>query len=166
MITETMQKVADMWKADYAEEWLAEIMSARGKEPMNKQKTIIEETPRILVVDDDEALLFAFKRIFRDMDIVIDSSDSIDETKILVARHQYSLVITDLRFNDVHPEGGLEIIRHVKTHCPTTRTVLWTAYGNPEMEERIDDVAPDFHLKKPVPSERIRDIMRDIGVLV
>ncbi len=166
MITETMQKVADMWKADYAEEWLAELIAARGKETMNKQKTIIQDVPRILVVDDDEALLFAFKRIFRDVDVAIDSADTIEETKALISHQTYSLVITDLRFNDVNPEGGLDIIRHIKHHCPDTRTVLWTAYGNPEMEERIEEVGPDFHLKKPVPSERIRDIMRDIGVLV
>jgi DNA-binding NtrC family response regulator len=119
---------------------------------------------KVLIVDDDEALLFAFKRIFRASNVVVYSADSVERAIELVAQEEFALVITDLRFSDEHPEGGLEVIRYIKEHSPKTITVLWTAYGVNEDAGHLRESGVDYHLKKPVPSDTIRDIMQQVGV--
>jgi hypothetical protein len=59
----------------------------------------------------------------------------------------------------------VEIIKFIREQCPGTKTVLWTAYGNSEIEEEIEQAHPDYYLKKPVPSEKIRHIMNEIGLI-
>jgi DNA-binding NtrC family response regulator len=118
---------------------------------------------RILVVDDDEALLFAFKRIFRHSEVLIDTADTVDTAVELIDRYEYEIVITDLRFREVCPRGGYDVIRYVQEKRPLTKTVLWTAFGKDEAEVQHDECKPDFYLKKPVPSERIRTLIERIG---
>jgi DNA-binding NtrC family response regulator len=131
----------------------------------------LDETPdsagtkKILIVDDDEALLFAFRKIFRDTNVLIDSAATVQEAKVLVSRNKYALVIADLRLAEADHEGGLEVIRHAKETSPRSVTVLWTAFSGEEVEDKIVGAAPDHLLRKPVPSEKIRLIMEEIGLL-
>jgi two-component system response regulator PilR (NtrC family) len=122
-------------------------------------------TKKILIVDDDEALLFAFRKIFRDTKVLIDSAATVDDAKALVSKNTYALVIADLRLAEADHEGGLEVIRYAKEASPRSVTVLWTAFSGEEIEDKIVGVAPDHLLRKPVPSEKIRLIMEEIGLL-
>ena len=120
---------------------------------------------KILIIDDDETLLFAFNKIFQHSNYDIDCSDSVDAAKGMIKKTDYLLVITDLKFAESNPEGGYDIIRYVKEYSPSTYTILLTAYETTDGERKNQKAQPDFFLKKPVKSETIKDIMRGIGVL-
>ncbi|MBD3320010.1 MAG: response regulator [Chitinivibrionales bacterium] len=125
----------------------------------------MSKSKRILIADDDEALLFAFQRLFNDADIAIDAAESVDHARQLIDNHPYALVISDLRFGDDGDETGAEIIRHARKKSPQTKTILWTAYGNDTVEKSLKEVRPDQVLTKPVPSETIRDILKEMDLL-
>ncbi len=135
------------------------------KEGVNIAMKSNTKQKEVLIVDDDEALLFAFRKIFRAEQIKIDSAASVNEAVSLIDKNDYALVISDLFFDEMHPEGGLEVIGYTKERRPDCRTAIWTAYTSPEMDERIGELSPNYHLKKPVPSERIRVIMDEIGLI-
>ncbi len=135
------------------------------KEGVNIAMNSGVEKKEVLIVDDDEALLFAFRKIFRAEKVKIDSAASVNEAVSLIDKNDYALVISDLFFDETHPEGGLEVIGYTKKRRPQCATAIWTAYTSPEMDESIGSLSPDYHLKKPVPSERIRVIMKKIGLI-
>jgi len=135
------------------------------KEGVNIAMKSNAKQKEVLIVDDDEALLFAFRKIFRAEQIKIDSAASVHEAVSLIDKNDYALVISDLFFDETHPQGGLEVIGYTKERRPDCTTAIWTAYTSPEMDERIGALSPNYHLKKPVPSERIRVIMDEIGLI-
>jgi DNA-binding NtrC family response regulator len=117
---------------------------------------------RILIVDDDAALLFAFNKIFRNAGYEVDSADTIDEAKKLIDMHPYQVIITDLKFDANNQTGGYEIIKYVKHKAPETITVLLTAFEAEDLSPGA--IKPDFYLKKPVKFETISEIIHQIGI--
>jgi two-component system response regulator PilR (NtrC family) len=120
---------------------------------------------RLLIADDDETLLFAFRKLFRNEDIQIDSASSVEEAKELIKNNHYDLVLSDLRFVN-HTEGdGYEILSFVKQCDPETVTILWTAFCASLSKKRLEKYLVDYHFCKPIPLEEIRQVMVHIGLL-
>ncbi|MBD3346676.1 MAG: response regulator [Chitinivibrionales bacterium] len=120
---------------------------------------------RILIADDDEALLFAFQRLFSGSEFRIDAAESVAHARKLIEKHPYALVISDLQFGDEGGETGADIIAYALRFNPDTKTILWTAYGDATIKKSLSNVKPDRVLSKPVPSEIIRDMMKEMGLL-
>lgn len=104
---------------------------------------------RLLVVDDEENILFAMSRYFLAKGYEVDSAREAEEALALLANAPYGAVIADLRLTGVHGAEGLEVISYVREHCPWTRTILLTAYGSPELEVEARSRGADAVLRKP-----------------
>ena len=119
----------------------------------------------ILIADDDDALLFAFKRIFRDEGVTIHAAGTIEGAQRVLDNYPIELVIVDLWFSDTHPEGGFEIIRYAREKTPGIKTVLWTAFSESDFHDHTGSMGIDYILNKPVPSDEIRRILQKTGIL-
>lgn len=120
---------------------------------------------RLLIADDDETLLFAFRKLFRNEDIQIDSASSVLEAKELIKNNHYDLVLSDLRFINNTEGDGYEILSFVKQCDPETVTILWTAFCAALSNKRLEKYQVDYHFCKPIPLEEIRQVMVQIGLL-
>ena len=118
------------------------------------------DQPRILVIDDDEAVLFAFSRIFRTSGVAIDTATTVADAKALIDSTRYALVLTDLRLEAGSPIGGIDIIGPTREHSPGTATVLWTAYDGETGARNFSEA--DYVLTKPAPSEKIMEILNRV----
>lgn len=107
--------------------------------------------PRLLIVDDEESIVFAMTRYFTARGFNVDAARELEEAQALLVNFQYAAVIADLRLTGVHGAEGLDIIDHVRQHCPATRTILLTAYGSPELEDEARARGVDAVLRKPKP---------------
>ncbi len=105
---------------------------------------------RLLIVDDEITILMAFKKLFEGTEMMIDIANNKEDALKLLGMHSYDVVITDLRLTNDLPEGGLDIIRFVKDHYPTTQTILITAYGNEEIRRKTSELSGTLYLEKPV----------------
>jgi DNA-binding NtrC family response regulator len=105
----------------------------------------------MLIVDDEESIIFAMGRYFRARGFEVDCAREIEEAQALVANVRYSIVIADLRLTGVHGAEGLEIIGYIREHCPSTKTILLTAYGSPELEAEAQSRGVDAVIRKPKP---------------
>ena len=77
----------------------------------------------ILVVDDDELILFALAKILRDRAIeVITASTGIEAIKKL-SYCTYELCLLDIHLPDM---SGLELMKVVREMCPETRIIIMT----------------------------------------
>lgn len=106
---------------------------------------------RLLVVDDEDAIVFAMKRYFRARGFEVDTARELDEARQLLSSTRYAAAIIDLRLTGVHGAEGLEILAFVEEHCPETRTLLLTAYGSPDVTREARARGADVVLSKPQP---------------
>jgi DNA-binding response OmpR family regulator len=117
-------------------------------------------TPTLLIVDDEDAILFAMREYFMIRGYRVDCARGLDETATLLSRHPYSAVIADLRLGGSHGTEGLEIVDQVRARSRGTRVILLTAYGSPEIEREARRRGVDAFLHKPRPLPELAGIVR------
>jgi FixJ family two-component response regulator len=71
---------------------------------------------------------------------------------------RYDVLITDLRLGGI---DGLDVAGIVRIAAPTTRVVLITAYGSPEVEARARACGVFRLLSKPVEGQLIADVVKE-----
>lgn len=107
--------------------------------------------PRILIVDDEESIVFAMRRYFQLHGFDVDAARELEEAQALVANVRYAVVIADLRLTGVHGAEGLDLVAYVRERCPWTRTMLLTAHSSPDIEVAGRERGVDMVLRKPRP---------------
>lgn len=112
---------------------------------------------RLLIVDDEEAILFAMSDYLARSGYEVDRADSRAAAERLLASERYSLVILDLRLGVAEPLGGLDLLRRVRASLPEARTILLTAYGSAELEAELAATGATRLLSKPQPLARIAE---------
>ena len=104
----------------------------------------------VLIVDDEEAILFAFKDILSGPEVLVDTAQSIDEARSCMLRGKYNGAIIDLRLSGTDSAEGFELIRLAKQHNPHCIVLLLTAYAGPGTREEGFSRGADLFLEKPV----------------
>jgi DNA-binding response OmpR family regulator len=108
-------------------------------------------TKRILIIDDEQAILHAVARYFTRIGFEVDCACELEEAEALVAHCRYDLVIADLALSDRFGTEGLEIVRYIHHSSPRTRIVLLTGHGSPAVEREALRRGCDRMLYKPKP---------------
>jgi DNA-binding NtrC family response regulator len=119
---------------------------------------------RILIIDDEEAILFSYRMLFRGPLVKVDTCTSVEEALELVQVNDYHAVITDLRFGDSEDQGGLELLQYLREHRPATPVILATGYGNDEIKEKVLTLGVTAYFDKPVSVEEILACLNDLGI--
>ena len=120
---------------------------------------------RILLVDDETAVLFAYKKVLQREQFKVDAIDSKDGSFLLLKRNDYDVAILDLRLGGEFCEEGFELLQHIKGVHPETVVIMITAHGNQDVRERAYKLGADHYFEKPVSTNRIRKALVDSGVL-
>jgi DNA-binding response OmpR family regulator len=118
---------------------------------------------RLLVVDDEEPIVFAMSRYFAAQGFDVDSACVLEEAYALLDQARYAVVIADLRLTGLRGAEGLELLAYVHQHWAGTRTVLLTAYSSPEIESAARMRGADAVLRKPMPLPDLVQVV--LGIL-
>jgi DNA-binding response OmpR family regulator len=113
----------------------------------------------MLVVDDEETILFAMREYFAAKGFAVDCASEREEAEALITHRNYAVVIADLRLNWLDRVAGLDIIRLVRREAPGTRIALLTAFGSPEIEAEARSRGVDAILHKPQPLSEISRVV-------
>jgi DNA-binding NtrC family response regulator len=119
----------------------------------------------LLLVDDEPAILMAFKKLLQNSEISVDTAENIEYAKELLDERAYDAVIADLRLSGFAGEEGLEIIRYVKERHPETQIILITAYGNQDVMKNAYNLGAAFYFEKPVSANIIKKALNSLGVV-
>ncbi len=119
---------------------------------------------RILLVDDEAAILFGFKKLLQCDDVKVDTAETFETALNLLGAHEYQFVITDLKLSGSSGGSGFGIIRHVKTTSPNTQVILITGYGNQEIMEKAFSMGAAGYYEKPVSAHTLRDALKELGM--
>ncbi|MBN1470369.1 MAG: response regulator [Syntrophaceae bacterium] len=119
---------------------------------------------RILIVDDERAILLAYKKLLKSSTVDVDTAETIDDTEDLLKKNIYNAVIVDLRLTGVEGEEGLKIIKYVKEFCPQTNVILVTGYGSTAVMEKAYALGAAFYFEKPVSSEIMKIALKSLNI--
>ena len=114
---------------------------------------------RMLIVDDEESIASAIKRFFEFQGYRVDWARELEEAIALLENCPYQVVVSDLRLTAAHGAEGLEILSHVRRHCPSTLTVMLTAQGGTEIEAEARERGVNRFYRKPC---ALQDLSHDI----
>ena len=117
---------------------------------------------RILIVDDEGAILFSMKEYFTGRGFAVDCAQEMEEAEALLEAREYDAAIVDLRLTGTNCIEGLEIVECIKDHWPGTRIILLTAYGSPEIETEARIRGIDAFLQKPMPLSAVERIVYEV----
>lgn len=121
---------------------------------------------RILIVDDEEALLFSYRMLFRGPQIQVDTCTNIEKAFELVQAEDYHAIVTDLRFGDSENQGGLELLEYLRRNQPGIPVILATGYGNDEIKEKVLALDVAAYYDKPVAVTEILARLNGLGIPV
>ncbi len=108
---------------------------------------------RILVVDDDEFVCNSLKWLLADDGYDVETASDGKSALVVLSRHAFDLVLTDLMMPDV---DGLAVLREVKRVSPHTAVIILTGYGTLEAAmAALKEGAYDF-LTKPCDDGEMR----------
>jgi len=121
---------------------------------------------RILLVDDDSSILALLQRHASRLGFVGDIAANGKEAVTLLEKHSYPLVISDIMMPLM---DGMELLRHIKEHCPETDVLVVSAYGSQySFSDLIAAGASDF-ISKPFEADelqaKIQRILRERALL-
>ncbi len=85
---------------------------------------------RVLVIDDEEAVVASVKRRLERDGYQIDTASSAAEgiAKIMDAQKKFDVIVTDMSMDD--PDSGLHVLHAAFTRDLFAEVIVMTAYGN------------------------------------
>ena len=116
----------------------------------------------VLIVDDEEAITYSMRRYLTAAGFRVDTAATQAEAEEMIGRRRYELLIVDLRLSPGDGLEGLDLLAFVRRRSPSTRTVVLTAYGSPELEETARAHGACCFLHKPQPLADIARLVREL----
>ena len=117
---------------------------------------------RLLLVDDDETILFALRRYFEHDGYTVQCASEREEAEALAVCCAYDLVIVDLCLASNFESDGLEIVRFVRRQSPSARLIVLTASTAAAIEHEAIRRGAHAVLRKPRPLAEIARKVADL----
>ena len=117
----------------------------------------MEDRAKILIVDDDEAIIETMKAILEDEGYIVDTALTGGEAIKKTQNEAFNIVLLDIRLPDIE---GVEVLKLLKDTVPRTRKIMITGY--PSMQNAIDALNKnaDAYLIKPINIESFLETVR------
>ena len=102
---------------------------------------------RVMFVDDEEGVRVSWQRFLQDRGLKVmtapDGASAIAE----LSCHPVDVVVSDLRMPGT---DGLELLKWIHDRQPDTRFILFTGYGDMQVERRARELGASDYLEKPI----------------
>ena len=115
------------------------------------------DSPRVLVVDDEEDIRELLDLTLARMGLPADCAGSVAEARRFLEKEHYSLCLTDMRL----PDGeGLEIVRLIGSQYGQTPVAVITAFGSADNAVAALKAGAFDYLAKPVALDQLRSLIK------
>jgi len=120
--------------------------------------------PRLLIVDDDEAIT---KQLFwtlnEDYDVVTANDMQTALRRVTIYEPAVSILDLHLHPEVDSPQLGLRILEYIKSHFPDSKVLIMTSAGGLEMRKACYAAGADEFLDKPFETEKLLTILRRLA---
>ena len=101
---------------------------------------------RILIVEDEEPVRSMLHQLFKMYGYECIVAADATEGREYLQKSDFDLILSDL---NMPGESGLQFLQHALAEKPGLRTILYTGYDHPEVEERALEIGVSDYLTKP-----------------
>jgi len=119
---------------------------------------------QILVVDDDQLILYALARALKEEEFEVETADTATEALKKIAFSPYDLCLLDVHLADMN---GLELMRKIKDSCPDTKIIVMTAscLDSSELSENNNKAIANgacHFIPKPFNLSEVTDVVNQV----
>jgi DNA-binding NtrC family response regulator len=113
----------------------------------------------ILIVDDEERILFVLERALRTLDdhLGVETASTAKDALHLMGQQTYDLVVSDLVMPDM---DGVELTERIRELSADSAVVWMTAYGCKSFESEAERLEVYRCVEKPLEIKMFRDVVR------
>jgi two-component system nitrogen regulation response regulator GlnG len=111
---------------------------------------------KLLLIDDEEDVLYSFRRIFDSPEIELTTASSGEEGLKLIPKLRPDLVLMDIRMGGI---SGLETLRRIRQMDTKLLVILMTAYGTTQTTIEAMKLGAFDYLTKPFDVPKLKDIV-------
>ncbi len=130
---------------------------------MQFERTLDATQLRILVVDDEQAMLDAIQLFFQDEYEII-GCDNIDSARKLFSAYDFDLVICDLKLGR---DNGAALLTEFKSLRPECERILMTGYTDmAALIRAINEASIAYYLTKPIELLQLRMMINRVVELI
>lgn len=116
-----------------------------------------EESPSVLLVDDEPDILELLELALIKMGLKVDTAGNVREALARLTKSRYDLCLTDMRM----PDGdGLQIVQHIMQNNLDVPVAVITAHGNMENAVSALKAGAFDYLAKPVSLDQLRALVK------
>lgn len=117
--------------------------------------------PRILVVDDDEAVCVSLRLLLKQAGFDVQTCLSPDAALERLAQERFDLLLQDMNFSTAtHGDEGLRLLQAVKARHPALPVLLMTAWGSIELAVQGVKAGAAHFFSKPWDNEQLVELVR------
>jgi DNA-binding NtrC family response regulator len=121
-----------------------------------------EEQPRVLIVEDNDAVRVMLFTILRHQPLAVDTASTADDALAKVLQCDYALIIIDMDL----PHGAAEtFLRDFKQQRPEATSFV-IAVRDPKKQPAIDPAMVVAVLNKPIEIDTMAEVVRECAFLV
>ena len=107
---------------------------------------------KILIVDDEPGIIEEVSSFLAEEGYEIRTADTAEEGIRLFQEFKPALILLDMKLPD---QPGIEVLRFVKQHSPSTKVIVNTGYVDQKMIDEAESLGRDSFLQKPFNLERL-----------
>jgi DNA-binding NtrC family response regulator len=120
------------------------------------------ENHRVLIVDDESAICFAYRKLLESERFKFDICESVEEALMHLRTYEYFAVISDVRFAGSDNTDGLYFVSEVREIQPQSKVILVTGHGNDEVKRTVNKLGASHYFEKPVKPSIILSLLRTL----
>lgn len=116
---------------------------------------------RIMIVDDEDAIVFTLKEVFKDYEIKAFTKPG-EALESIRSGERYDILLIDFRMQGI---TGLDILFEAKQKLASYRAILITAFSNRELLEKVINNDLIYRIvNKPIKPDDIRKIVEEASI--
>lgn len=114
---------------------------------------------RVLIVDDEPGILFAYRKLLEQKGLVVDSCDCLCEALDYLEKHHYLAVVADMRLQGTDTAEGLDLVREVRRRQPAAGIIVASGTSDQKTRQSASELGVDHYLEKPIHPTLILDLL-------
>jgi DNA-binding NtrC family response regulator len=122
-------------------------------------QTIPQTQGRVLVVDDERAMLVALKGLLGKEGYQVETAASGEEAVQKIESGSFHVVVTDLSLGGI---SGLQVLERAREIDPDIAMIMITAYGSEKVAVQAMKLGAADYLPKPFDNDELRVVVRKV----
>ena len=124
----------------------------------------ITETKKILIVDDEPAVLLTLSNSLRSPGVEVVTASRLESAEAALEKYFFDLVIADIRMAGVLGIEGLELLSYVKKNSPKTKVIIIAGSESGDLRKQALERGADHYYDKPIDVAVLMQQVKEMGL--